>query len=98
MEPSLNETAVRETGATGYAEARGEIEKVIAQLWREVFHLERVGRDDNFFELGGDSSKGMQLMELFATRLSVQLPVVALFLNPTIGELAQLITANARPE
>jgi acyl carrier protein len=56
-----------------------------------VFHLEKVGRDDNFFELGGDSLVGMRLTEAFANSLSIQLPVVAIFQNPTVRELALLI-------
>jgi aryl carrier-like protein len=99
MERPLNDVAIpdpedesREAGA--YEEPRGEIEQAIAQLWRQAFHLERVGRNENFFELGGNSLLAMQLMEAFAASLTVQLPVVALFLNPTIRELAQLVTAN----
>jgi hypothetical protein len=76
----------------GHEKPRGDIEKALAQLWGQVFKSAGVGRDDNFFELGGNSLTGLQLTELLATRMSVQLPVVALFLHPTVRELAQLIT------
>lgn len=76
----------------GYSDPQGNLENTIARAWKQVFNLPRVGRDENFFELGGNSLTGMQLTGLLTTSLSVHLPVVALFLNPTIRELAQMIT------
>lgn len=80
-----------------YEEPQGEIERAIAPYWRELFGLERIGRNDNFFELGGDSLIGMKLTEAFAVHLDLQLPVVAIFQNPTIRELAQLIAPISPP-
>jgi hypothetical protein len=74
-----------------HAEPHGELEAEIAQLWRAAFRLETIGRDDNFFGLGGNSLLGMELSELFATRLALEIPVVLIFQNPTIRELASLI-------
>ena len=42
----------------GFVEPRSEIEKLVAQVWREVMKLEKIGVHDNFFELGGHSSIG----------------------------------------
>jgi aryl carrier-like protein len=77
-----------------YTAPQGDLEEALARIWCQVFRVERIGRDDNFFELGGDSVLGMSLTELLAASLSVQLPVVDLFQNPTIRELALLITPN----
>jgi acyl carrier protein len=76
---------------------QGEIECAIAQLWKEVLGLEKVGRNDNYFELGGDSLTGMRLADAIAATLDLQLPVVAIFQNPTIRELSQLVTLPAQP-
>ena len=46
----------------GFVEPRAEIEELVAQVWREVLTLEKIGIHDNFFELGGHS--------LLATRSS----------------------------
>jgi hypothetical protein len=56
-----------------------------------VFKLAHIGREDNFFELGGNSLLGMDLTELLAARLGIQIPVLTLFLHPSIGELAQAL-------
>jgi hypothetical protein len=84
--------------ATAYEAPQGETEQAIAAAWREVFSLERVGRHDNFFELGGNSLLGMDLMDLLATRLGIELPVVMLFMNPTVREMAALAPPSPSPE
>jgi acyl carrier protein len=76
-----------------YEEPQGELEQAIAQLWRAVFKLDRIGRNDNFFELGGNSLLAMDLSELFTTRLSIQLSVLGVFQYPTIRELAEIVAA-----
>jgi hypothetical protein len=87
--PAFNGEAI---DAPEYEEPQGETERAIAKLWQEVFGLEQIGRNANFFELGGNSLLGMTLMDRFDTDLSLQLPVVMLFQNPTIRELAELIS------
>ena len=81
---------------TEYEEPQGDIEQAIAGAWREVFGLERVGRNDNFFELGGNSLLGMDLADLLATRLAIELPVVTLFMNPTVRQIAALADPLSR--
>ena len=79
------------SGNEEYEAPKGEVEEAIARYWRELLRLERVGRNDNFFALGGNSLLGTNLMEILDTNWSIQLPVVTLFQNPTIREMAELI-------
>ena len=71
---------------------QGAAEAAVARIWREIFPRHRIGPDDNFFALGGDSLVAMRLADLFARELGVELPVVVLFRNPTVRELAGLLT------
>lgn len=92
LEVSTRENLIR--GSSEYEEPQGDLEQAIAQLWKDLFHVDRVGRSDNFFELGGNSLSGMDLSEMFATRLSLEVPVLAIFQHPTIGEIAQVIESQ----
>lgn len=74
-----------------------ECEEAITQAWREVFRRQDIGRDENFFEMGGDSILGMDVAALVAARLKVEIPIVALYQNPTIRELAEFITSTEAP-
>ena len=77
-----------------FEEPQGELEHAIAQLWRELFHTDKVGRNDNFFELGGNSLLGMDLSEMLATRMAIEIPALVIFQNPTIAEMTQFIQAQ----
>ena len=40
---------------TAYEAPAGELEKLIAGAFADVFELDRVGANDEFFDIGGDS-------------------------------------------
>jgi Phosphopantetheine attachment site len=68
------------------------MEKIIAQLWIDVLHLDRVGISDNFFDLGGNSLLMLQVNEKLCAILQRDVAVVTMFQNPTIYCLAQYLT------
>jgi acyl carrier protein len=68
-----------------------EVEKILASIWAEVLKVQRVGIDDNFFDLGGHSLLATQIVSRARDRLSIELPLRAVFEAPTIRELAVLI-------
>jgi amino acid adenylation domain-containing protein len=63
----------------------------VAQIWSEVFHLERVGRDDNFFELGGHSLVAIQIIARLRSKLGIELALSTIFKAPTVARLAEAI-------
>lgn len=79
------------TASAGHEAPQGKLEEGIAELWRELFHLDEVSRNANFFELGGNSLLGMDLSEMFSARLAIDVPVVVLFQYPTIREMAEVV-------
>ena len=77
----------------GLVEPRTEIEELIAQVWREVLQLDKIGVHDNFFELGGHSLLATRVVARL--RRSFNLSHIALrklFELPTVAGLAQHIS------
>ncbi|HET7866203.1 MAG TPA: AMP-binding protein, partial [Burkholderiaceae bacterium] len=83
--------------AAQFEPPQGAIESTLAALWCELLGLERVGRADNFFQLGGHSLLAVTLIERMRS-LGWQLPVRALFVSPTLAELARAVDTEAAVE
>ena len=78
-------------GDDRYVGPRTLVEEVMAGIWAEVLHLERVAIDENFFELGGHSLLAMQVTSRLREAFKVELPVRTLFEKPTIAGLARSV-------
>ena len=85
--------------------SRGELEKeyiapqtpneqAVADAWREVMHVERVGLHDNFFELGGDSILSIQVVSRLAAKKLRSTPS-QVFQYQTVAELARVLDMAA---
>ncbi|MFI0486727.1 amino acid adenylation domain-containing protein [Actinomadura sp. 9N215] len=90
--------AARRAPGPAYLPPSGPTETALAQIWREVLGVERIGAHDNFFELGGHSLLAAQVMTRLHALLDVELPVAALFEAPTLGQFAAAADAAARTE
>lgn len=75
-------------GLDTYIAPRTPMEEILAAIWSEVLHLERVGRLDHFFKLGGHSLQATQVVARLRETLQVELPVRAIYDAPTIASLA----------
>ncbi|MFP3938811.1 MAG: amino acid adenylation domain-containing protein [Thermoanaerobaculia bacterium] len=77
----------------GYAAPRSRLERRIAETWREVLGIDRVGRRDNFFDLGGHSlllaEVHRRLRESLEPELGRELTMVDLLRFPTVSALAR---------
>jgi amino acid adenylation domain-containing protein len=74
--------------ATAYVAPQGDVEEIIAGLWREVLQVERVGIHDNFFDLGGDSFGVYEVFSKLHKALASDLSILDLFKYPTVSALA----------
>ncbi|MGH7826173.1 MAG: amino acid adenylation domain-containing protein, partial [Candidatus Binatia bacterium] len=73
----------------GFVEPRTEIEELVAQIWREVLELDKIGIHDNFFELGGHSLLATRVVARLRSNFFVDLPLRKLFELPNVAELAE---------
>jgi acyl carrier protein len=64
------------------------LEELVADIWRSVLGLERVGPRDNFFALGGNSLTTIQVATRIRESLGIDLPLRVAFEAPTVAELA----------
>jgi amino acid adenylation domain-containing protein len=71
-----------------YEAPRTAMEVTLAEVWREVLGVERVGRDDHFFELGGHSLLALRMLAAVNRVAQLSLPVAVVFENPRLGDLA----------
>ncbi|XIG27219.1 amino acid adenylation domain-containing protein [Lysobacter enzymogenes] len=74
-----------------YEAPQGEMEGALAQLWRELLGIERVGRQDDFFELGGHSLLAVRMLVRIRQSLGAELPVLTLFAHSTLAKMAQAV-------
>jgi amino acid adenylation domain-containing protein/non-ribosomal peptide synthase protein (TIGR01720 family) len=68
------------------------VEIALADIWRQVLRIDRVGALDNFFSLGGDSILTIQVVSR-ARQMGLHITPRELFEHPTLRELAKAARA-----
>jgi iturin family lipopeptide synthetase A/iturin family lipopeptide synthetase C/tyrocidine synthetase-3 len=68
-----------------------ETEVKVGMIWRELLHVDRIGRNDNFIALGGNSLLGTQVISRLNKVFHINIPLRNLFEMPTAAELAEFI-------
>jgi amino acid adenylation domain-containing protein/non-ribosomal peptide synthase protein (TIGR01720 family) len=79
-----------------YVAPRTPAEELIAEIWREVLGVERVGLRDDFVELGGDSIRAMKMISLLNRRHGTTLPAQVAFEHRTVADLAANLPTGPR--
>jgi acyl carrier protein len=67
------------------------VERMIAEIWQSVLHIDAIDVNDNFFDLGGSSLHIVQVHSRLCAALDREIAVIDLFMHPTISALAQHI-------
>jgi amino acid adenylation domain-containing protein/non-ribosomal peptide synthase protein (TIGR01720 family) len=83
--------------AQSFIPPRSPYEEILADMWAEILHVERVGAHDNFFELGGHSLLATRLVSRVRDSFHVEMPLLRmLFETPTVAGLAESIEKAVR--
>ena len=72
------------------------IEKKIAKLWQEILGRKHIGIHTSFLEFGGNSLQVIELLTRIQIRFAVKVSTESFLQNPTIAQLATLITDQAQ--
>lgn len=86
--PSAN---AQEATVAAYAPPRTETEAKIAEIWKHLLNVEKVGIYDDFFQLGGNSLIASNLLYRINDTFEVELPLSELFDATTVEAIAQLV-------
>jgi amino acid adenylation domain-containing protein/thioester reductase-like protein len=87
-----------QSGANEYLAPQTVTESALAEVWRHVLNVERVGRQDNFFELGGHSLLLTQLIYRIETALGILPSMRDLFSFPTLSAQAAHLDAHQQSQ
>ena len=76
------------------APPRTFLERRLAAIWEALLGVSGVGLDSEFFDLGGHSLLAMRMASRIREELGFDLPVQAVFEEPTLGALAARMAAD----
>lgn len=77
-----------------YEPPQGRVEEVLVELWKEVLHVEQIGRRESFFDLGGHSLSVLKVVVKANQLLQCNLRVSDLYRSPTLRDLASAIDSG----
>jgi amino acid adenylation domain-containing protein len=81
-----------------YAAPTNEMEKIVANTWKDILQLDKVGINDNFFDLGGNSINIIQVNNRLKQELQKDIAIVTLFEYPTISTFLQYLAQEGSGE
>ncbi|WP_157246742.1 non-ribosomal peptide synthetase [Nonomuraea typhae] len=76
---------------------RTDAERRVAALFAELLDVPEAGATDDFFALGGHSVLVGRLIQRVEAELGVRIPVLDIFMDPTVARVAETVT-RARGE
>lgn len=79
-----------------YIPPSNELENTIVKIWQTVLGLNEaaIGLDDDFFKLGGNSISAIKIISEINKKFKLQLKIVDIFINKTLGLFVKKITNN----
>ena len=84
----------REDGETPYVAPEGEVQERLAQIWRSVLAVDRIGAGDDFFRLGGQSLLATQMLARVRSAFGGEPTLRDLIAAPTLGAFADRLAQS----
>lgn len=84
---SLADAPVRQEAAPSAMPVNAEV----AEIWRTVLRESEISATDDFFDLGGNSLLAMQVIVRVRRRFGIEIPIRALFDNPTLAGFSRAV-------
>ena len=81
---------VKNARPTAYRKPSDDREHQLADIWRDVLKISKIGIDDDFFELGGTSLQALMVFAKIEARLGHSLSPTTIVRAPTIAALPRL--------
>jgi amino acid adenylation domain-containing protein len=91
---ALEKSGTRLDMGREYIAPRTREEKIVADIWKQVLGVERVGVNDNFFDLGGTSLKIIQLTNLLNETFEIGVSVITMFRYTTVKAFVQYLNGQ----
>jgi amino acid adenylation domain-containing protein len=88
--------AISAQGSEARARPRTTTEQIVADIWKEVLGLKKIGAFANFFDLGGHSLLAGKVLARLTSRSKVALPLRAFFAAPTVEGVARAVDEACR--
>lgn len=88
---ALPDPAAITLSAQQHEQPRNEMERLLADIWRQSMHIEEPGIHEDFFRLGGDSIIAIGVISRMRRQIDDRVRLYDLYQYPTIAGLAQLI-------
>ncbi|MFC5048325.1 amino acid adenylation domain-containing protein [Aquimarina hainanensis] len=81
-----------------YAAPSSDMEQQLAEIWKDLLEVEKVGVHDNFFELGGHSLLTVKLKNEVNSRLGIEVSIQQIFNTPTLEAYSNTIFNDINEE
>jgi amino acid adenylation domain-containing protein len=84
---------------TAFVSPGTKVERLIASIWQDMLHTDKVGIHDNFFDLGGHSLHMIQVHSKLREAFETDISLLEMFQYSTVASLAQYLNRKRdRPQ
>lgn len=92
---ALRQMEIKIDTSETYIAPRDDLEKKIAEIWKNVLNLDKIGINDNFFNAGGTSLNAIQVNSRISEMVGKDISIVKFFEFPTIDLFVKFLANNS---